>query len=108
VAGAAVVHRQVADDADAACVRSCEQRAKRLVAAEERVDELEARRVVAMSAARREERRQVDEVRAEPVDMVEVLLDTAEVAAVELARGVAAPSFRETVPLARDGPVRSL
>jgi hypothetical protein len=86
VALAAVVERQVADDAEAAPVGGAQERAQRLVAAEQRVDAVEARGVVAVGRAGGEERRQVEHVRAESLDVVEVRLDAAEVAAEPLVR----------------------
>ncbi len=108
VAGAAVIERQVADDANVARVRCGDQRTQRLVPAQQRIDALEAGRVVAVRAPRREEWRHIDEVRAELLDVVEVLLDAAQVAAVQLARRVAAAALRKTIPLARDRPVGPL
>ena len=61
------------------------QRRERLVAAEQRIDAIERARVVAMGRARREDRRQVDGVRTERLDVVEMLLDPGQVAAVPLA-----------------------
>ena len=72
---AAVVQGQVADDPDAARVRGADERGERLVAAEKRVDPVERRRVVAVGAAGGEERGQVEQVGAEPLDVVEMRLD---------------------------------
>jgi hypothetical protein len=56
------------------------RRSKRVVAAEDRVDDVEAGRVVAVVGVRGEERREVDEVDAERLQVVEVLDDAVEVA----------------------------
>jgi hypothetical protein len=106
VADARVVRGQVAEDADPAGVGRAQQRGERLVAAEQRVDAVEGRRVVPVLAARREERRQVDHVRAERLDVVEMRLDAEEVAAVELVRGLAPSPCRELVPGLADRPLR--
>ena len=108
VRDAAVVHRQVADELQPATVRGAHEGRKRLVAAEQRVDAVERRRVVAMRAARGEERRQVDDVRAELLDVVEVLLDARQVAAVPLPRRVRPAALRQRVPVAAHRPRRRL
>ena len=61
---AGVVERQVADDphARASCA-AADERGEGVVAAEQRVDSVEGRRVVAVDAPGREDRRQVDDVR---------------------------------------------
>ena len=105
---ARVVRRQVAQEVHPPCVRGGDERAERLVAAEQRVDPVEARRVVAVRAAGGEDRRQVERARAERLDVVEVLLDPAQVAAEPLARRVRPAPGRQLVPLARDRPVRAL
>ena len=83
---AGVVERQVADQPDPAGLGGARERRERLVAPEQRIDAVEARRVVAVGGAGREDRCQVDDVRAERLDVVEVLLDPCQVAAVPLAR----------------------
>src|SRR5262249_62062680 len=87
-----------------------DERGERLVAAEHRVDAVEARRVVAVVRAGWEERRQIDDVRAERLDVVEMLLDPGQVAAVPLPRGCWPAPGRELVPAPRLGPagLRSL
>ena len=65
VRDAAVVHGEVTDKLEPATVCGAHERRKRLVAAEQRVDVVERRGVVAVRAAGREERRQVDDVRTE-------------------------------------------
>ena len=70
-----VVDREVADHADPARVRGANERDERLVAAEQRVDLVEGRRVVAVVGARREERRQVEDRDAEPLEVVQMRLD---------------------------------
>ena len=86
MAVAGVVAREVADHADAALVRRLDQADVGLIAAEQRVDREEARRVVAVIGCRREDRRQVEEVDAELDEVVELVDDAVEVAAVELLR----------------------
>ena len=81
--------------------RACAARVsddERLVAAEQRVDPVERVGVVAVRGSRREERRQVDDVRAQALDVVEVLLDAAQVSAEELERRVRAAALRQRVP----------
>ena len=68
-----------------ACAGARERR-ERSVAAEQGVDALEARHVVAVAAAGREHRPQEQGVRAEPLDVIETLLDPAKIAAEELER----------------------
>ena len=119
---AGVVERQVADQPDPARLGRARQRGERLVAAEHRVDAVEARRVVAVVRPGREDRSQVDDVRPQTLDVVEVLLDAGQVAAVPLAaasparaRSVAPPTpwapptraARRRGPSARTGPGRS-
>src|SRR5688500_17661983 len=86
-------------------MRRREQRTKRLVSAQQRVDAVEARRVVAVRAARGEDRRQVERVDAELLDVVEALLDPAQIAAEPLARGVRTAPSRKVVPRARNRPL---
>src|SRR2546421_1947648 len=105
---AAVVERQVADHAQTALVRGAKQRVQSVVAPEQRIDAVEAGRVIAVRAARGEERRQIDDVRAEALDVVEMVRDAVEVAAVQLARRVASTTLRQRRPLARDGPLRTV
>ena len=62
---ARVIRRQVGDHTQAARMRSAGQRLERLVATKQWIDPVECRRVVAMSAAGREDRREIDDVRAE-------------------------------------------
>jgi hypothetical protein len=64
-----VVQGQIADDADAALVSDTRQRHERFVAAEERVDVVEGRRVVAVDRSRGKDRRQVDQGSAERGDV---------------------------------------
>jgi hypothetical protein len=105
---AAVVRRDVADDADPAIVRCTQEGRERVVAAEKRVDAIERRRVVAVGAARGEDRRQVDHRRAEVLDVAEVLLDAGKIATEQLDRGGASAPCRELVPLAPDRPLRGV
>src|SRR5687768_3333455 len=86
-------------------MRRREERPKRLVSAQQRVDAVEARRVVAVRAARGEDRRQVERVDAELLEVVEALLDPAQIAAVPLARGVRATPRRQVVPRAWNRPL---
>ena len=65
----------------------------------------EARGVVAVDAPGREDRREVEDVGAERLDVVEALLDPGEVAAEPLARRVRAAAGRQLVPGARDRPI---
>ena len=101
---AAVVEREIADDPHSARVGGALERRERLVAAEERVDLLERGRVVAVVGLGREEGCQVDRVGTERLDPVEVLLDTGEVAAEELAVGVARARLRPPIPVAAERP----
>ena len=80
---AGVVEDAVEDDPHAAAVRRVEELAERRVAAEERVDLEVVVRVVAVVGGRLEDRRQVQRVDAERLDVVEVLDDPEEVAALE-------------------------
>src|SRR5439155_3339779 len=105
---ARVVEREVADHAQAALVRRADERLQRLVAAEQRVDPTEAGRVVAMRRARREDRRQVDDVGAEALDVIQSLLDPVQLAAVQLERRVAAAAGRQVVPVAPHRPGRGV
>src|SRR5581483_11950826 len=89
-------------------VRGRGQRRERLVAAEQRVDPGERRRVVAVVRPGREERRQVEDVGAEGRDVVEVLLDPAQVAAEELGGGLRRAPLRQRVPLAAHRPLGRL
>ena len=71
-----VIRRQVAESTR--MPRACaarDERLERLVTAQQRVDPLERRRVVAVRAPGGKDRRQVDDVRAERLDVVEVRLD---------------------------------
>ena len=83
-----MVRGEVADDADAPGVGGTDQRDEGLVAAEQRVDVLEGARVVAVRALRGEHRRQVEHVRPERAQVVEVRLDAAQVSAEPLERRV--------------------
>src|SRR5205085_2971888 len=65
-------------------------------------------RVVAMRAPGRKDRRQVDDVRAEALDVVEVLLDAAEIAAEPLVGRLRAAAGGQLVPAATDRPLRRL
>ena len=105
VLGSDVVRREVADDADAPGVGGTDQRRERLVAAEQRVDVLEGARVVAVRAPGREHRRQVEHVRPERAQVVEVRLDAAQVSAEPLERRVRPTPGRQLVPVARNRPL---
>ena len=106
MAAAGVVERDVTDHPDAAFVGGGDQRRQRIVAAQEGVDVVERGRVVAMRGLRREERRQVDEVDTQALEMVEVLLDPGEVAAVQLVRADGVVLVDRCVPRCWDGPRR--
>jgi hypothetical protein len=79
--GRGVVHDQVDDDADPVLVRSGDERAEVLDGAVVGVDPVEVRDVVAAVPERRGiERQQPDAVDPEPLQVVELLLEAAEVA----------------------------
>ena len=107
---AGVVGGEVAQDPPAAGVDRLAEPGVRLVAAEQRVDLGEGGRVVAVVALAGEDRRRVDDVGADLLDVVEVLGDAVEVAAVELHRRarVAALEAHLVVPLGRQRPVGDL
>ena len=98
VAGADVVDRQIADDADAPVVARLDESGERIVAAEVRVDVVERVGVVAVARRRREERRQVEPADAERREVVEMGLDTGQVAAVHLVHGAAPVGVDRVVP----------
>ena len=58
-----------------------------------------------MGAARRKDRREIDDIRPERLDVVEMRLDSAEIAAEPLVRGLGPAPGRQFVPVARNGPV---
>ncbi len=82
-AAAGVVEDTVEDDAHPAAVRGVEQLAQGVVAAEQRVDLEVVVRVIAMVRGRTEDRGQVDRGDPEVLEVVEVLGDPAQVAALE-------------------------
>src|SRR4051812_21505889 len=102
---ATVVEREVADELQAARVNRSRERIERSVAAEQRVDVVKARGVVAVRAAGREEGREIEHVRAERLDVIEALLDTGQVAAEPLVRCVPAPPLRKLIPVAAHRPL---
>ena len=109
VGDAGVVGREVAHDLQAAGVRGVGQPAQRGVAAEDRVDGRERRGVVPVVALAGEDGGEVDDVGAQLLDVVEVLGDAVEVAAVELVADLVALGLaREdgVAPGGRDRPVR--
>ncbi len=101
-----VVDREVTDDPDPARVRCVREGHERLVAAEQRIDLVERRGVVAVRRARPEERRQVEDRRPKELEVVEVRLDAGEIAAEPLERRRRPPAGRSLVPRARHGPLR--
>ena len=107
---ARVVGGEVAQDPPAPLVDGGAEPGVRLAAAEQLVDLGEGGRVVAVVALAGEDRRRVEHVGADRGDVVEVLGDAVQVAAVELhgrAR-VAALEDDLVVPLRRQRPVRDL
>ena len=92
--------------------RACaarDERGERLVAAEQRVDAVERRRVVAVRAARREDRRQVERRSRRALDVVEVLPRRRARSPPNHSHGVSGPRpGRELVPVARHGPAGRL
>ena len=105
---AAVVEREIADELHPAGVHGSRERIECSVAAEQRIDVVEACSVVPVGTAGREERGEVEDVRAERVDVVEPLLDAGQVAAEPLARSVFATALRKLRPLAAHGPLGRL
>ena len=83
---AGVVRREVTHHLEAAVVRGRREPSQGRRAAEEGVDLLEGRCVVPVVGSAREERRQVDDVDAQGLQVVQMLGDPVEVAAVELVR----------------------
>ena len=101
---ARVVRSQVEDQAHAALVHRVGEAHEGLVPAEQGIDAVERRGVVAVHRARGEDRREVHGVRAERPDVIEAVDDPVEIAAEELpARDVAADGGL-VVPAHRDGP----
>ena len=107
VAGSDMVEGEVADYSHPALVGGPRQRDEPLVAAQERVDVVEGGRVVAVDGFGREDRRQVDQRRAERFDVVEPLRDPGQVSAEPLELGIHAP-MRQGVPVAAHRPVGRL
>gem|GEM_PF-5267922 len=105
---AGVVARQVADHAKPSSVRRLDEPHERLVAAEQRVDDGERRRVVAVVGGAREDGREVEQRHPEVDEVVEVLDDPVEVPAVELLRTPGEGGVDGVVPGCRDRPVRRL
>ena len=105
VAVARVVAREVADHPDAARVRRLDEPHERLVAPEQRIDLGEARGVVAVVRRAGEYGRQIEQRDAELDEVVEVLHDPVEVAAVELLGAPRQHGVDGIVPGCRDGPV---
>jgi hypothetical protein len=86
-APAGVVEDAVEDDPDVPGMGRVDELAERLVATEERVDREVVVRVIAVVRRGLEDRRQVDRVGAERGDVVEVLHDAEQVAALEPVEG---------------------
>ncbi len=86
-------------------VGGSDERGEGLVAAEQRIDRVERRRVVAMRAPGREDRGEVEDVHAQRRQVVEAFLDSAQIAAEPLERSLGPASGRKLVPLARYGPL---
>ena len=102
---AGVVGGEVAEHAQPALVAGVDQPRERLVAAEHRVHLVEARGVIAVVGAGREERRQVDNADPEPLEVVEVLDDAVEVTAVELLGDDVLLEAHRLVPRHRHSPL---
>ena len=104
---AGVVGRQVAQDPPAARVHGGREPDVRRVAAEQRVDLLEGRGVVAVVALAGEDRRRVDDADADVGEVVEVLGDPVEVAAEVLQRRARVEALEDhhVVPLRRHRPL---
>ena len=106
MAVAGVVRRDVLDDAHPPAVGLGGQPAQRVVTAEHRVDPVEGRRVVPMVRPGGEERSQVEDVRTQALEVVEVVGDPVQVAAVEMSALVLAPDSVDRLRPARgDRPV---
>ena len=108
MAGTGVIERQIAHDAHTAGVACARERTKRLVAAQQRVDMVEGRSVIAVDGTRREAWCEIHGGEAEVVDVVEMLLDALEVAAVPLAAGFHAIGERFGRPCGRMRPIGGL
>ena len=106
VPGSAVVGRQVAHEAHPARMHRVREARERPVTAEQRVDLVERRGVVAVVGARREDRRQVDRVGPRRRDVVQAGGDAVEVTAVVLERRLRTATDDRVVPRLRDRPVR--
>ena len=89
-------------------MRGAGERLERLVATKQQIDPVECSRVVAMGAAGWEDRREVDDVRAESLDVVEVGFHAAEVAAEPLVRSLRPPARRRLIPGTRKRDVQRL
>ncbi len=90
-----MIRGEVANHPHTPRVRSLDQRGVGSIPSEQRVDLGERQRVVAVVRARREDGREIDEVHAELLQVIEVFLDAEQVAAVELCgRGCADVSDR--------------
>ena len=101
-----VVGGEVPDQPQPLGMDGPDQPLHRLVAAQERVDPVEGGGVVAVGGPGLEDRRQVEQGRAQQVEVVEVLDDAVEGAAVPLEGDVRPLVDDRLVPLAGDGPVR--
>ena len=104
VAVAGVVRRDVPDDAHPPAVGLGGQPAQRVVTAEHRVDPVEGRRVVPMVRPGGEERSQVEDVRTQALEVVEVVGDPVQVAAVVMFALVLAPDSCRPAPSSARGP----
>ena len=105
VARAAVVRRQVTYHPAATAVGLGGERRERRITAEQRIDPLEGRGVVAVRAAGGEERGEPDDGRTEVGDVVEMPEHAPQAPAVGLARGGAVGVGEGRVPGGERGPV---
>ena len=104
VPGAGVVGGQVPDHAQAPGVRRGDQGDQCRVAAEQLVDPVEARGVVAVVGFGGEDRGQVEHRGTELREVAQAFLDAGQVPAVELPAGVFAAALHRGVPVAGDHP----
>ena len=108
MAGTGVIERQIAHDAHTAGVACARERTKRLVAAEQGIDMVEGRGIVAVNGTRRETRREIHGGEAQILDVIEMLLDTFQIAAVPLATGFNTVGERFGRPCGRMRPIGCL
>jgi hypothetical protein len=100
----AVIGREVAHQADAARVCSGGEPRHGLITAEQRIDLAEGRGVVTVVRFGREERRQIDRANPERREIVQMLGDAIEIAAVPLARRVWSFADYRIIPGSGPGP----